>query len=80
VLHTLWVYMTPRTTRSRRALTNRSSPALFREFVVGVTTFSKHRNIAGLFTNTTSLRPEESHTATQFSTITILSGTSTDVC
>jgi circadian clock protein KaiC len=48
-----------------------ATAALFREFVIGVTTFIKQRNITGLFTNTTSLLTGgESITETHFSTIT----------
>jgi circadian clock protein KaiC len=48
-----------------------ASPALFREFVIGITTFIKQRSVTGLFTNTTSLvTAGESITETHFSTIT----------
>ncbi|WP_229716067.1 circadian clock protein KaiC [Mangrovihabitans endophyticus] len=48
-----------------------STPKSFREFVIGMTSYIKHQEITGLFTNTTSMLPGgESVTETHISTIT----------
>lgn len=48
-----------------------SSPKSFREFVIGLTSYIKHQEITGMFTNTTSmLMGGESITETHISTIT----------
>jgi len=56
---------------SLSALERISTARSFREFVIGVTSFVKHQDIPGMFTNTTSfLMGSESITETNISTIT----------
>lgn len=56
---------------SMSALERVSSVRAFREFVIGITSHIKHQEVAGLFTNTTSmLMGSESITETHISTIT----------